>query len=54
MQHLKGKVAAVPGASRGGGRGIALVLNEEGATGYVTGRSVGGGFDQTRTAWYHL
>lgn len=32
----------VTGASRGGGRGIALVLGEEGATVYVTGRSVRG------------
>jgi NAD(P)-dependent dehydrogenase (short-subunit alcohol dehydrogenase family) len=42
MQRLKGKVALVTGASRGGGRGIALVLGEEGATVYVTGRSVRG------------
>lgn len=42
MQRLKGKVAVVTGASRGGGRGIALVLGEEGATVYVTGRSVRG------------
>lgn len=33
----------VTGASRGGGRGIALVLGEEGAIVYVTGRSVRGG-----------
>jgi NAD(P)-dependent dehydrogenase (short-subunit alcohol dehydrogenase family) len=32
----------VTGASRGGGKGIALVLGEEGATVYVTGRSVRG------------
>jgi NAD(P)-dependent dehydrogenase (short-subunit alcohol dehydrogenase family) len=32
MQRLKGKVAVVTGASRGAGRGIALVLGEEGAT----------------------
>jgi NAD(P)-dependent dehydrogenase (short-subunit alcohol dehydrogenase family) len=43
MQRLKGQVAVVAGASRGGGRGIALVLGEEGATVYVTGRSVRGG-----------
>jgi NAD(P)-dependent dehydrogenase (short-subunit alcohol dehydrogenase family) len=39
---LKGKVAVVTGASRGAGRGIALVLGEAGATVYVTGRSVRG------------
>jgi len=43
VQRLTGKVAVVTGASRGGGRGIALVLGEEGATVYVTGRSVRGG-----------
>ncbi len=43
MQSLKGKVAAVTGASRGAGRGIALALGEAGATVYVTGRSVRGG-----------
>ena len=42
MQRLKGMVAVVTGASRGGGRGIAVVLGEEGATVYVTGRSVRG------------
>jgi len=40
MQKLQGKVAVVTGASRGAGRGIALVLGEAGATVYVTGRSV--------------
>jgi NAD(P)-dependent dehydrogenase (short-subunit alcohol dehydrogenase family) len=37
---LNGTVAVVTGASRGAGRGIALVLGEAGATVYVTGRSV--------------
>jgi NAD(P)-dependent dehydrogenase (short-subunit alcohol dehydrogenase family) len=41
-RRLRGKVALVTGASRGGGKGIALVLGEEGATVYVTGRSVRG------------
>ena len=39
MPRLQGRVAVVTGASRGAGRGIALVLGEEGATVYVTGRS---------------
>jgi NAD(P)-dependent dehydrogenase (short-subunit alcohol dehydrogenase family) len=43
MRRLSGKVALVTGASRGAGRGIAQVLGEEGATVYVTGRSVRGG-----------
>ena len=43
MQRLAGKVTLVTGASRGAGRGIALVLGEEGATVYVTGRSARGG-----------
>jgi len=42
MPRLEGKIAVVTGASRGAGRGIALVLGEEGATVYVTGRSVRG------------
>jgi NAD(P)-dependent dehydrogenase (short-subunit alcohol dehydrogenase family) len=42
MQRLRGRIALVTGASRGGGKGIALVLGEEGATVYVTGRSVRG------------
>jgi NAD(P)-dependent dehydrogenase (short-subunit alcohol dehydrogenase family) len=40
--RLQDCVALVTGASRGGGKGIALVLGEEGATVYVTGRSVRG------------
>jgi NAD(P)-dependent dehydrogenase (short-subunit alcohol dehydrogenase family) len=42
VQRLRGRVALVTGASRGAGKGIALVLGEEGATVYVTGRSVRG------------
>jgi len=40
MGSLSGKVAVVTGASRGVGRGIALALAEQGATVYVTGRTV--------------
>lgn len=39
MKTLKGKVAVVAGATRGAGRGIAVMLGEAGATVYVTGRS---------------
>ena len=41
-RRLTQTVALVTGASRGGGRGISLVLGDEGATVYITGRSVRG------------
>jgi NAD(P)-dependent dehydrogenase (short-subunit alcohol dehydrogenase family) len=39
---LAGRVALVSGATRGGGRGIAVALGEAGATVYATGRSTRG------------
>jgi len=42
VQRLGGQVAVVTGATRGAGLGIARVLGDEGATVYVTGRSVRG------------
>lgn len=39
---LTGRVAVVAGATRGAGRGIAMMLGEAGATVYCTGRSVRG------------
>jgi NAD(P)-dependent dehydrogenase (short-subunit alcohol dehydrogenase family) len=43
MGSLSGKVVVVTGSSRGVGKGIALALAEEGATVYVTGRTVKAG-----------
>jgi NAD(P)-dependent dehydrogenase (short-subunit alcohol dehydrogenase family) len=43
MRELKDKVVVVTGASRGIGKGIALALAAEGATVYVTGRTVSSG-----------
>ena len=38
MSTLRGKVCLVTGASRGIGKGIAVVLGQEGATVYITGK----------------
>jgi NAD(P)-dependent dehydrogenase (short-subunit alcohol dehydrogenase family) len=43
MGSLEGKVALVTGASRGIGKGIALALAEQGASVYITGRTVNEG-----------
>jgi NAD(P)-dependent dehydrogenase (short-subunit alcohol dehydrogenase family) len=43
MGALTGKVAIVTGASRGIGKGMAVALAAEGATVYVTGRTVAAG-----------
>jgi NAD(P)-dependent dehydrogenase (short-subunit alcohol dehydrogenase family) len=43
MGSLSGKVVIVTGASRGIGKGMALAMGAEGATVYVTGRTVDAG-----------
>lgn len=54
MGKLTGKVAVVTGASRGVGRGIALLLAQQGATVYVTGRSVEQGAFASLALWPDL
>ena len=43
MKKLEGVIAVVTGASRGAGKGIAIALGAQGATVYVTGRSLKSG-----------
>ena len=50
MHRLRGTVAVVTGASRGGGRGISLVQGEEGATVYVW-TECSGSVDKARNRW---
>ena len=40
---MSARIAVVTGSSRGIGRGTAIALGEQGATVYITGRTVGGG-----------
>jgi NAD(P)-dependent dehydrogenase (short-subunit alcohol dehydrogenase family) len=50
--RLTGKVVVVTGASRGIGKGIALALGSQGATVYVTGRTVVAG-DESSSGTVH-
>lgn len=43
MSSMQGKVVVVTGSSRGIGRGTAIAFGEQGATVYITGRSIGDG-----------
>ncbi len=56
-KNLKGKIALVTGATRGIGKGIAIGLGEQGATVYITGRTLepknhplGGSLPETQIA----